>query len=254
MVQQTKMLTKMNNNSKSPITNWLILIMLGLFPNLLLAQQNTVKFNLLPLVSKTFAFEYEREIKPKMTVNASIAFRGKSSVPFKDRLENLIDDDKILQDATLSHFTFTPEFRFYTSRGSEGARGFYIGPFIKYGKYNIQSNYEFEVEGEAPENIPLDLDIKTWSAGFVIGSQFKLAKSVFMDLRILGPHYGRSNLNLVGKKTLTPEEQETLREELDGIGGDVIDVETEVNGEGASAKAKGPWAGIRVGLSIGYRF
>jgi hypothetical protein len=75
-----------------------------------------------------------------------------------------------------------------------------------------------------------------------------------MDFRILGPHYGRSNLSLVGKKTLTPEEQETLREELDGIGGDVIDVETEVNGEGASAKAKGPWAGIRVGLSIGYRF
>ena len=98
----------MNKLLKSKIKYRLFIVLFGLTPTALSAQQNTVKFNLLPLVSKTFSFEYERTIKPQISVNANIAFRGKSSVPFKDKIEDLIDDEEVLKDAALSHFTFTP--------------------------------------------------------------------------------------------------------------------------------------------------
>ena len=166
----------------------------------------------------------------------------------------MIEDENFLKDATLSHFTFSPELRFYTSKKKEGARGFYIGPFIKYGKYNPESNFEFETDEGETEMIPINGAIKTWSAGFAIGTQFKIAKSVFMDFRILGPHYGLSNTNLHGKRSLNAEEQENLREELSDLENDILKIETEVNSEGVTMKAKGPWAGIRAGLSIGYRF
>ena len=34
----------------------------------------------------------------------------------------------------------------------------------------------------------------------------------------------------------------------------IVDIETTVDAQGASLKAKSPWGGIRAGLSIGYRF
>ena len=230
-------------------------MLLGFIPNAIQAQQkNTVKFNLLPLVSKTFAFEYEREFKPNMTLNTSIGFRGKSSIPFKNLWEDIIEDEKFLSDAKLSHFTLSPELRFYTSRRKEGARGFYVGPFIKYAKYNFSTNYEYETDEGNFSELPINGGIGTWSAGVAIGSQFKLSKSIFLDFRILGPHYGFSDVNLKGKQSLTQHEQDYLREELQDLENDFIKIETEVNSEGVTMKAKGPWAGIRAGLSIGYRF
>ncbi|WP_185211883.1 DUF3575 domain-containing protein [Sphingobacterium mizutaii] len=227
---------------------------LCLLPSLTLAQQNTVKFNLLPLVGKTFAFEYERMVAPKMSVNASIGFRGKSSLPFKKTIEELIEDENFTNDATLDHFTFSPEFRFYTSKNGDGGRGFYVGPFFKYGKYNITTNYPYETDQGTTETVPLKGGIGTWGFGFVIGSQFKLAKSVFMDLRILGPHYGGASGTISGKMDLSPQEQQYLREELENLQNDVVDIETTVDAQGASLKAKSPWGGIRAGISIGYRF
>lgn len=218
------------------------------------AQKNTVKFNLLPLVSKTFAFEYEREVAPKMSVNVAMGFRGKSNLPFKKYWEDAIEDADFLNKATLGHFTFTPEFRFYLNK-NKGTRGFYIGPFIKYGKYNLETEYPLEMEEGDVKDILIKGGISTWSAGFAIGSQFKLSKSVFMDFRILGPHYGSTNGNLKGMTQLTADEQAELRDQLSELEDvDFIKVTTEVTGEGATVKAKGPWAGIRAGLSIGYRF
>src|SRR5690606_41809902 len=66
-------------------------IILCLMPKLSSAQQNTVKFNLLPLIGKTFSFEYERMVAPKMSVNASVGFRAKSSLPFKKYFDDLIE-------------------------------------------------------------------------------------------------------------------------------------------------------------------
>ena len=229
-------------------------IILCLMPKLSSAQQNTVKFNLLPLIGKTFSFEYERMVAPKMSVNASVGFRAKSSLPFKKYFDDLIEDENFTSDATLDHFTFSPEFRFYTSKNGTGGRGFYVGPFFKYGKYNIATNYPYETDEGNTETVPLKGGIGTWGFGFVIGSQFKLAKSVFMDFRILGPHYGGASGTISGKMNLSPQEQQYLREELENLQNDIVDIETTVDAQGASLKAKSPWGGIRAGLSIGYRF
>jgi len=75
-----------------------------------------------------------------------------------------------------------------------------------------------------------------------------------MDFRILGPHYGGASGTISGKMDLSPQEQQYLREELENLQNDIVDIETTVDAQGASLKAKSPWGGIRAGLSIGYRF
>jgi len=201
------------------------------------AQQNTVKFNLLPLVGKTFTFEYERMVAPKMSVNASVGFRPKSSIPFKNLLTEFIDDEA-----------------FYTSKNGSNGQGFYIGPFFKYAKYNLTTNYPYESDQGNIEHIPLNGGLKTWGFGFAIGSQFKLSDAVFLDFRILGPHIGKATGTISGKMNLSAQEQEELRNELENLQNDIIKIESNVDSEGANVKAKGPWPGIRAGLSIGYRF
>ncbi|WP_156308458.1 DUF3575 domain-containing protein [Sphingobacterium endophyticum] len=234
---------------------WLVTIALLLFGGYTKAQQNTVKFNLLPLVSKTFSFEYERRIKDRISINTSLGFRGKSSLPFKSTFQDIADDDEFFEDATLSHFTLSPELRFYTSKNyKDENRGFYFGPFIKYAKYNFGTNFEYTVENSAPETIPLDGSVGTWSAGIAIGSQFKLTESLFLDLRILGPHFGTSNIKMQGKKSLTAEEQEIVRQDLGDLDNDYFKIDKEINSEGVTLTSKGPWAGIRAGVSLGYRF
>jgi hypothetical protein len=111
---------------------------------------------------------------------------------------------------------------------------------------------------EEIEKVDLSGKINALSFGLGIGVQFKLAKNVSLDWRIIGPGYGSSRGTLTGKadRALTPDEQQELRDQLDDIG-EIPFVKiksSNVDAEGADVKIKGPWAGIRTGLSIGYRF
>lgn len=255
MRDKLKLLTHMKIQSKlGRILLSSFLLTAFLIPINSKAQQNTVKFNVLPLVSKTFTFEYERMVAPKMSVNASLGFRPKSSIPFKNLLTEFIDDEAFLDETKLDHFTFSPEFRFYTSKNGSNGQGFYIGPFFKYAKYNLTTNYPYESDQGNIEHIPLNGGLKTWGFGFAIGSQFKLSDAVFLDFRILGPHIGKATGTISGKMNLSAQEQEELRNELENLQNDIIKIESNVDSEGANVKAKGPWPGIRAGLSIGYRF
>ncbi len=66
-------------------------IILCLMPKLSSAQQNTVKFNLLPLIGKTFSFEYERMVAPKqilfLTKNSFTEYSSDASNNDRENLE-----------------------------------------------------------------------------------------------------------------------------------------------------------------------
>ena len=61
-------------------------------------------------------------------------------------------------------------------------------------------------------------------------------------------------MNGITSRTLTPDEQEALRRELEDLDIPVVKYTTEVNANGGKVKVDGPWAGLRSGLSFGYRF
>ena len=55
-------------------------------------------------------------------------------------------------------------------------------------------------------------------------------------------------------KPLTAYEQQELKKELDGLNIPFVKYTTTTDANGASMNVDGPWAGLRSGLSFGYRF
>ena len=104
------------------------------------------------------------------------------------------------------------------------------------------------------EMIPMSGKLTAITGGLMIGAQFKLSKSLSLDWWILGPNYGTSTGDLSGKKIMDATEQQDLRDELADLDIPLTKFTYNVNGTGATMNFKGPWAGLRAGISIGFRF
>lgn len=221
--------------------------------------KNLVKWNFAALALKNYSFQYERAVGKKISVAVGVRFAPKSDMPFKSKVEELIDDEDTwndIKDFKTGNFAITPEVRFYMGKGV--FRGFYVAPFVRYATYSVEGPFNFEVEVAGTtrsETMPLSGDITALTGGLLFGAQWKLSKLVYLDWWILGPNYGTSSGDISGKKTLNSQEQEALREELADLE-DLPLVKTKytVDGEGAKVDFDGPWAGLRAGLSIGFRF
>lgn len=221
--------------------------------------KNLVKWNFAALALKNYSFQYERAIANKISVALGVRFSPKSDLPFKSNVEKLIDNDNTwnsIKDFKTSNFALTPEVRFYMGQGV--FRGFYIAPFVRYAKYKIEGPYTFDVtvgSTTQTETIPLSGDITGLTGGLLFGAQWKLSKLVYLDWWILGPNYGTSSGNISGKKTLSTDEQDALRDALTDLDDlPLIKTKSTVNGEGAKVDFDGPFGGLRAGLSIGFRF
>ena len=100
--------------------------------------KNMVKLNLLALTAGNISLQYERLITPKTTVGATVNMMPSKGLPFSSSVESFVDDQTTsaqLKQISISSFSVTPEIRFYL--GKEGYKGFYIAPFVRYGKYNV---------------------------------------------------------------------------------------------------------------------
>lgn len=230
-----------------------------------------VKFNTLTLLGGKFAFEYERLLTDRIAVGATFSVRPEKNIPFSATVKNFVDDEELndlIDNFKSSNFSITPEIRFYASRRGP-FRGFYIAPYVKYASYGASLPYDFEVEVEdqgaayysRTETIPLKGSIQAFTAGISLGTHFKLSRNIYLDWRILGPGYGTSKGAVSGKMTLNTDEQSALRESMEELKADMgdlplgITLDYEVNENGADIKIlRSPWASIRTGLSIGYRF
>ncbi|RYG15298.1 MAG: DUF3575 domain-containing protein [Chitinophagaceae bacterium] len=170
----------------------------------------------------------------------------KGKLPFSSSFES-IDDQ--LGSLEMGNFAITPEIKFYMGKGV--FKGFYIAPFLKYANYDLSINYEY---GDNGELMPLSGKLNTYTAGVLFGAQWRLAKKFYLDWSIFGPQYGISRGNIAGKKALDAQEQADLKEKLDDIDLPVGNISSTVNASGATVDLKGPWAGIRANIGIGYRF
>lgn len=220
---------------------------------------NLVKVNLTALPIKNFSFQYERPIAKKISAAIGLRLMPQGNLPFSSSIEKMIDDEEAweyLGNLEIGNFAITPEVRFYM--GKDVLRGFYIAPFARYANYTAKMPFSFEYEDAnnvtQEEDIPLSGNISSFTGGFMLGAQWKLSKLVYLDWWILGPHYGSSKGDISGKKTLSPEEQDGLRDGLEDLD-DVFFVDGyEVNSSGARVNIKGPWGGVRAGLALGFRF
>lgn len=218
-------------------------------------KKNVVKINLLAIALKNISIQYERAVARKVTVAGTFRFMPKGTIPLKSTINNMTDDpetERQINNLKVGNFAFMPEVRYYLSK--KGAfRGFYLGLYANIAKYSADLVYEYDDAGKT-KTIPMSGSITGITGGLMIGAQFKLSKQIYLDWWALGPNYGSSNGKLSGQKSLSPSEQQSLRDDLEGLDIPLTKYTYEVNSNGATINFKGPWAGIRSGICIGFRF
>lgn len=223
------------------------------------AQENNKK-NIVKLNATTLAFgnthlSYERIIKKNLSLSINVGILAKGNIPYT----SIFNIDEDLKNIKINGNTITLEPRFYFGKGY--GKGFYIAPYYRYSKYKINDFiYEIELPSlNSKEPIHISGHIKGHSGGLMIGSQFYLdhKKNITLDVWMLGAHYGASRGELKGttERTLTENEQKEAQEALDNFADiPLIKYNSTVHENGATIKIKGPWAGIRAGISLGYKF
>jgi hypothetical protein len=224
-------------------------------------QKNLVKLNAGALLVKTFSVQYERSLSRKTSLALGLRVTPKSGLPFKSTLESLIDDQETwnnVQNLKTGSFAITPEFRYYF--GKEELTGFYLAPFARYSRYTVSMPFKYDITDPTTNVVvdqdvmPLSGDMNTYTAGIMLGAQWKLSKQFYFDWWILGPNFGASKGNIDGKKSLSPFEQQDLRNQLADLDIPLTDYTYAVDENGATMDFDGGWAGVRAGLVIGYRF
>jgi len=224
-------------------------------------QLNHIKLNLTALVFKNYSVQYERILKKRSSVALSIRVMPSTSLPFKAWIRDyIIGDDpetnKTLDQLRLSNFAITPEYRFYLGKKGYG-RGIYIAPFYRFASFKTNTmviTYQSTLTQQ--NTIVMSGKMVNNTVGVLLGAQWLLGKNIDLDLWILGPHYGNGNGDFTGttSKQLTPFEQGTLKKELEDLDIPLTHKTVEVNTNGASLFLNGPWAGLRAGISVGFRF
>lgn len=224
--------------------------------------KNMVKLNLTALPLNTYSGIYERAIGKKIAVGIGYRHMPKGKLPMLSRIESLIDDEETnahLRNLKMGSYSITPEVKFYF--GKEVFRGFYIAPFGRYSVYSLDWPYEYEYEENGAtqkENILLKGDVKTMTGGLLFGAQWKLSKRIYLDWFIIGPNAGSVDGTITGTGDLSdPDKRQALDDAIQDLAdSDIpfVKIEGETSSTGAKIKFSGPWAGLRGGINLGFRF
>lgn len=226
--------------------------------------KNVFKVNLTGLPLRNFGFQYERMLSRKSSFNLGLRFMPKGSIPMLSSFETTIDDPtaySTLSAASINGFAITPEFRVYLGKKG-GPRGFYLAPFARYTTFDaslptVEFTYEVTENNQTfteTRTIDMSGSLSGITGGLMLGSQWRLGKSVYLDWWIIGGSFGKSSGELIGVSQLSVDEQDGLREELQTLDIPFVDYTVEVNSSGAKLNFDGPFASLRGGLSLGIKF
>lgn len=226
-------------------------------------KMNIVKVNLMAIALKSYSFQYERVINKRISVALGLRTMPTTGLPFTSAFNNIVgsDDPQVSQtinDLKMGNFAITPEVRFYLSKKGFG-RGFYIAPYYRFAKFkSSEVPIEYQTSPTTTNAIKLKGDIATHTGGLMFGAQWALGKYISLDWWILGAHYGKGNGSLSGVPTspLTTEEQNEIRTTIEdfSVNLPVGKITSQINANSVKAIIDGPWAGVRAGLTIGFRF
>ncbi len=221
---------------------------------------NIIKTNVTAYAFRNINLSYERVITKTTSLSASYSVIPSGKAPYV-KLFLQGDDIGDVESMVMNYNSFTVEPRFYLGKRGFG-QGFYLAPYYRYSRGEFSDyRYEFQtIESGVTEThyVELEGNVTGNSFGVLFGKQWFLgdSRNWVLDFNILGGHYGFSNGELiaVSSQRLSPERQRELQKELDELDVPLVTIDATANENGATAKVSGPWAGLRFGLALGYRF
>ncbi len=232
--------------------------------------KNIVKLNITNLFLKHVYVSYERTLTKRISVDIGAGLIPKGDIPYikfytEDSGEN--HKQKDINDATrktqFQGAIVNVSARIYAGRG--WGKGFYVSPYYRYVNYKL-SNFDLDLTQYTTNSqvddprLNMSGSLNAHSVGILLGTQWLLGeqKNVVLDIWWLGLHYGKANGNIKGTSNvaLTNQEAADIQNDFDTteIDNAYIEIEAKVSNHDAEIDMKGPWAGFRMGVSVGYRF
>ncbi len=226
-------------------------------------KMNTIKFNFSPLVFRTFSFQYERVLGPKMSVLLQGGYTLSRSVP--STLMNMLKSMDTLNASgkytavTSAQFNggfqVTPEFRFYPAGNAN--KGFYIGAYFRYLNLGVSANVDHRDNASSPiMKYQYKGSYSFTSFGAQVGYQWFLGENLTLDWWIVGLNVGSNKVKMEadGDFSTVDKPQYINDINLNLTGTFFHNVNATMNNSKASLQFSMPGLGIRSGLCLGYRF
>jgi hypothetical protein len=251
---------------KKIFTLFFIIIAFNASSQNLIGGDNILKTNLSADAINNYNLTFEKSINRFISLSVNYKNMPLSSLPLKSIAKQFIKNDAIDFDKfKFGNTTITFEGRFYL--GLSKMSGFYIGPYIRYGNYDllVPASYTYTPDKIFPTEIVkpitavanLEGTVRTQSYGAHVGMQFQLLTKLVLDISFIGGHYGTSS----GKIEFSPPvsfpkpAQDALKQVLDNTKADPFRLRSTVTATKASVDTEGPWWGLRgLGIGLGLRF
>ena len=169
-----------------------LIVILSLISLLIWGQEkkNAIKLLPLSLPTNSAVFEYERMLNEKNAIEFGVGIPLKQS--FVDKFGMNWSTDENISSDEFGIFSLRAAYRHYTGK-SMLPKGFYIAPYIKYQGISASADNVRTIEddlGNSSYNENYDVKINTVSAGFQLGYQFLISKTVTLDLFFFGLEAG----------------------------------------------------------------
>lgn len=216
--------------------------------------KNLFKIN---LIGFSINGQYERILSKRISVSLSYRVLPSGKFLFRGLIPTTDPQAReSLNNLIVSNSAITPEVRFYLGKKGYG-QGFYLAPFFRSAKYGGEGiGIDFTLDNGQSATFNMEGNIKTNTYGLLLGAQWKLGKKLWLDWQILGPNYGSAAGTITGKSNiaLSTNERTSLQNALNDITIPFVRKNISVSPNEAILSLKGPWAGLRTGLSLGFSF
>ena len=202
----------------------------------------------------------------KVTFGGEYNFKRKQSITFMvglpfDKNRN-IDFDNKTSVITSSAKSAMLGYRYYL--GKKSRSGFYVEPYAKYVNLKAHGFLDANLNGD-PARFDTHATYEGYGAGIQLGFQFFIAKTLAIDLFLIGPEANSAKLNTSSTDVYdnipwtlanADDAAKEIHDKLKDIPyiGDKIDVTVNTNTKTVFTKYAGFAPGFRAGFSVGIRF
>ena len=217
--------------------------------------KNMVKLNLSAIVLKGINVQYERKISHRATIALGYGKIPTSSIAFHSIISSFINSPNVkVDDYLLGSSVITPEIRFYYGKGG-AFHGFYLSVYGRIGNFNLEGPIHYSASNNADRLALFNGTLKTYTAGIMVGSSFKLSQKLYLDWWILGGGVGAEKGDFNAATKLSDSDRMALQSTLDNLDIPFATVDAQVTKDGATVKTTGNIAGLRgLGINLGFRF
>jgi len=228
--------------------------------------RNIFRTNLTSLAFRNYEFQYERMVARRTSLGISYRTMPSGPVLFKDMIINSIEDAgtpgsvdtrREVESIRMKNYAITPEVRFYAGKKGYG-HGFYLSLFFRHASHTIDNiSIDYNDNAGVSRTVILTGSLTSNTGGFMLGSQWMIARRVAFDWWIIGPHFGAGKGTLSGRTSspISTADQNSLRTEIADVVNGIPFIKNTiyVDANSASVSLTGPWAGVRAGFSLGFR-